>query len=238
MVHWFDIFAVTFLLISAVWSCYRGFVREIFSLVSLIAGYVTASMFSGAIAPYFKIIVDQKHYQEMASFALLFIVSSILANLLGLLIRKSLHISSAFGLMDRIAGVGAGLVKGTLVLALLVYPLTVFPGLQKQIADKSIFTPELVEVSEYLMTSLAPGFASSMDKAARKIKSLKATSKTAKKYIQQVEKVKTVITGKAERIKERIGLAAESGAKSNGEPQSKIDESDRKELDKLINKLD
>ncbi|HEB72765.1 MAG TPA: CvpA family protein, partial [Nitrospirae bacterium] len=68
MVHWFDIFAVTFLLISAVWSCYRGFVREIFSLVSLIAGYVTASMFSGAIAPYFKIIVDQKHYQEMASF--------------------------------------------------------------------------------------------------------------------------------------------------------------------------
>jgi len=201
-------------------------------------------MFSGALAPYFKAFADQRHYQEMASFLALFIVSVVLVNIIGFVIRKSLHISGAFGLADHIAGVGAGLAKGGLILALLVYPLVVFPGLQKEIAGKSKIAPELVKVSEYLMTSLAPGFTSSMEKAAGKLKSLKATAKTAEEYIQQIGEIKTVIKDKTERIKERFGLATDGGAKADGEAgkrggsKSGIDESDRKELDKLINKLE
>lgn len=238
MVHWFDIFAVTLLLISAAWSCFRGFVREAFALVSLIAGYVVASMFSGALAPYFKILVDQKHYQEMASFLFLFIVSAILVDVLGLLARKSLHISGAFGLVDRIAGVGAGIAKGALILALLVYPLAFFPGLQKDIIGKSRTAPELMEISEYIMAVLAPGFTSSMEKAGRKSKTLKARAKTIGKYRKQIGEIKTGIKDKAERMKNRLKLATEGGVESDGEPENEIDESDRKELDQLIKKLD
>lgn len=244
MVHWFDIFAVTLLLISSAWSCFRGFVREAFALVSLIAGYVVASMFSGALAPYFKAIVDQKHYQEMASFLFLFIVSAILIDVLGLLVRRSLQISDAFGLVDRIAGLGAGIAKGTLILALLVYPLAFFPGLQKDIVGKSRTAPELMEISEYIMAVLAPGFTSSMEKAGRKSKSLKAKAKTIEKYRKQIEEAKTGIKDKAERIKNRLKLATEGGVESRGEPEkeakpeSEINESDRKELDQLIKKLE
>lgn len=244
MVHWFDIFVVLFVLASAGWSCFRGFIREAFSLVSLIIGYVAASMFSTTLAPYFKAFIDQRHYQEMASFLLLFIVSVIIVNVIGLLIRKSLHISGAFGLADRIAGVGAGVAKGTLILALLVYPLAFIPSLQKELAGKSRVAPKLVEISEYIMVSLAPGFASTIAKGGGESKSFKEREKAAAKYRKQIQDVQTGIKDKAKQIKNRFGLAIGSDSKAVGEPENKarpegeINESDRKELDNLINKLD
>lgn len=202
-------------------------------------------MFSGALAPFFEVVTNQRQFQQIASFLLLFFVSAVLVDLIGFLIRRSFHISSAFGLVDRIAGLGAGIAKGTLILSLIVYPLAFFPEMQKDLAKKSRAAPELVEISEYIMVVLAPGFASTMEKAGIKLKSLAPRTKSAAKYRKQIEEVKIGIQNKAEQIKNRLNFAIGSEGKSGGDkgkkagsPESEIDESDRKALEKLIKKLE
>jgi hypothetical protein len=175
---------------------------------------------------------------------LLFIVTGILVNIAGILVRKSLHVSGSFGFADRLVGLGAGLAKGVLILALLVYPLAFFPGLQKELARKSMAAPKLVEISVYIMATLAPGFVSTIDKAVGQSRSIKSKSKSAAKYRKQLKDVKAGIQKTAEQIKERIDLAIGNDESLSDKQRNKtgseseINESDREALEKLIKKLE
>lgn len=246
MIHWFDIFVVALLLISAAWSCYRGFVRETFSLVSLVAGYIVASRFSSGLAPFYEIVFEHKKYQEIASFAVLFILSAIIINVIGIYARRALNISRAFGAVDRMVGVGVGLAKGTLILAFLVYPLALFPGLRKDFTKESKTIPELVEISGFIMGALAPRFAVSVEKADKKskLKSSKERARTVERYRKKLDRMKAELKNKAEYFTDKLGLNTTGdkepagGPDENQRPHNEITETDRKELDKLIDKLD
>lgn len=240
MVHWFDIFVTVLLLISAAWSYYRGFVREIFSLLSLVAGYIIASMFSSGLAPYAEFAVQHEKYQEIISFVFLFIISAIIINVIGVYTRRALHLSEALGVADHIAGTGMGLAKGALILALIVYPLALFPGLQKDFTEGSKAAPELVDASGYILGALAPGFAKRIEEANKKskIKSFKKRMKNAAEYRKKIEKIKTEIKNQTDSIKSKLGIEEPNGKPSDDNSADEITDSERQELDKLIEKLD
>ncbi|MBI4667275.1 MAG: CvpA family protein [Nitrospinae bacterium] len=166
-IHWFDIFVAVFLTASMVWSFFRGFAREAFSLFSVVAGYFMASRYYPGATPLFAKFFGEGTLADIAAFAALFFLTVTLVVVTGIFVRRVLHISSALSVVDKTAGAGLGLVKGCLILAIIVYPLALVPALKEEMAEGSVAAPVLINLGRLGMAKLAPNLASDLEGAAK-----------------------------------------------------------------------
>jgi len=172
-VSWFDIFTIFFLTASAIWSYHRGFFREGFSLLAIVAGFWIASRYYAATAPFFKAWISEKLLADAAAFVTLFVLTAILISVTGALVRRILRISAAMSFLDRVVGGALGVGKGALILAVVTYPLALIPGLKVDLVKGSVAAPILIGISKMALEKLAPGLAHDLDKAAQKTLEMK-----------------------------------------------------------------
>ena len=133
-------------------------VREIFSLVGYLVGYVLAMDYYEEFATVLQSMVSQEIMARISDFAIVFTVVKILVGLfiifivkiifglLGRLIRKSVEGTLAISFLDRIVGGALGVLKGLVIVAIIMFPLGLFSGGYEKVTQGSIIAPYLEKI--------------------------------------------------------------------------------------------
>ena len=129
MMNWLDIAIVCVILLSTVISFFRGFVREVLSLVAWVAAFWAASSYAhvaaGLLEPYLTIATAR----TVAGFVIVLVLALIAIGILNHLISMLLDKTGLTG-TDRTLGMLFGLLRGAtiVVTAILIAGLTEFPA--------------------------------------------------------------------------------------------------------------
>ena len=128
-------------------------VREIFSLLGYLAGYILAINYNEELATALQDMVMQEIMARIAGFAIIFIVVKIAValiifftvkvtfGLLGRLIRRFIDGTTALSLPDRILGGCLGIFKGLIIVAVIMFPLALFENSYKKVTQGSVLAP-------------------------------------------------------------------------------------------------
>ena len=154
----FDFFIIFIIGICFVYSFSKGMVREIFSLLGYLVGYVLAMDYYEEFATALQSMVSQEIMGRISEFAIVFTVVKILVGLfiifivkiifglLGRLIRKSVEGTLAISFLDRIVGGALGGLKGLVIVAIIMFPLGLFNGGYEKVTQGSIIAPYLEKI--------------------------------------------------------------------------------------------
>jgi len=124
-VNWVDIIILVVLGLSCLFGLWRGFIREVLSLLTWVAALLVARFQAPELMPFLEGFLAN----EMARYVLAFAVVCLGVLLLGALINHLMvRLIRAAGLQlsDRLLGMLFGLARGVLVVALLVFAGTNF----------------------------------------------------------------------------------------------------------------
>ncbi len=146
--NWLDLLFVSILAGAVLYGLFRGLIREIFSLLSIIAGFLLASRLYKIAARVFEGLTPHPYIAYILFFLAIFVLTSFAIGLLGRFLRRLILALTprALGVLDYLAGAAFGLVKGSVIvftIALLV--VSYIPGRNRVIRD-SVLLPHLIKV--------------------------------------------------------------------------------------------
>lgn len=152
--NWVDWAIIAIIGISSLMSLRRGFVREAISLVSWVAAFMVARLFSTSLAVVLAPYIETPSLRLLAAFAILFVITLIVGALVGMLIGA---LVSATGLSatDRVLGIGFGAVRGALVVVLIVALLGMTPAVDDSWWRESSLIPHFVLLEGWTRTVAA-----------------------------------------------------------------------------------
>ncbi|MFQ5915657.1 MAG: CvpA family protein [Nitrospinota bacterium] len=146
-----DIFILGILGLSVIYSFVRGAIREVFSFLALIAGYVVATRVYGYGAPYLDWAASDRKLTGIISFVAVFLTISLLVGALG----RMLHVAARkahLSLVNRTFGALFGLLKGVVLVSilLLLSPMFSKAASQGKLLHGSILAPFFDAATEAL----------------------------------------------------------------------------------------
>jgi membrane protein required for colicin V production len=150
----FDIAVLVVLGLCLVYSVFRGLVKEIFSLLAVVGGFLLALQFQDRLGHTLEGVIRDSTLASAMGFGIIFVASLVGITLVGKLIRMLLHSAPGFSTADRLLGGVVGLVKGLILLLIAFYPLKFFPELGKQVTRDSVFEPYIRQASVYVGETL------------------------------------------------------------------------------------
>ena len=117
-IHWFDLATIVVLILSGIWSLFRGFLREMLSVLGFVVVVVLAVYAHPVLYDAMEGFVHEPWVRQVVCLALLFIAA--VAAFVGF-IRLGALLTHAMGLsiLDRVLGFGFGLVKVVVLFSLL-----------------------------------------------------------------------------------------------------------------------
>ncbi|HJM83053.1 MAG TPA: CvpA family protein [Nitrospinota bacterium] len=214
MSSWFDLFVVGFLFLSAIWSYFRGFVKEAFSLTSLFLGYYVAILFYRDGAGLFGQNLGNTALIESASFILIFVTSSIIVTILGSYIRQWLRMSKTIRIADQMSGAAIGVFKGLLILAIVIYPMALLPGIQKDFTENSMAGPPIIWAGEELMMLFAPELAMTVEEANAKSEYFSGRAATKAKFEELLDDLGEEFADKSDFLRKKLGIGIDQKNRS------------------------
>jgi membrane protein required for colicin V production len=143
----FDMLAVTFLAFCVIRGTFRGLIKELSSILGVIAGFYAAYNFYAAIAKLLEGWVTNPSYLDIVSFLLLFCTVFFLVSIIGVVIKYLLNIAF-MGWFDRICGAGFGFIKGVLIVSVLFMTFTAFLPKGSPFVKDSLLGPHVAHISE------------------------------------------------------------------------------------------
>jgi membrane protein required for colicin V production len=149
-----DIFIIVTLVISLLIGLFRGFIREILSLLSWLGalwlGYAYATLGASYLEPY----ITQPPLRVVVAFAAIFIVALIGFSIISYLLYRLLSIAGVSG-VDRSLGMLFGLVRGFVIVALLILAATFMDFTSQPWWKDSLLVQYFIPVTD-LIRSLLP----------------------------------------------------------------------------------
>jgi membrane protein required for colicin V production len=139
-------------------SFYKGMVREIFSLLGYLVGYVLSIDYYEEVTSILQSMLSKEIMVRISEFSIVFTIVKILValfifftikfsfDIFGRLIRRSVGGSIAISFPDRIGGGALGILKGFVIVAIMMFPLSLFRGGYERVTQGSIITPYLEKV--------------------------------------------------------------------------------------------
>ena len=118
---WFDFLALAILGLSGIMAFARGLIREVFSIIAFIGGFLAAVFFADMVRPFIESISDLSGpIASVAAGLVIFLVVFILITVVTSAVAKTAHQSTEIGSFDRAAGLAFGVLRGVLVVSLFV----------------------------------------------------------------------------------------------------------------------
>lgn len=133
---------------------FRGFIKELFSLIAVFGGGYAACTYYTHVARLLSKWIDKAAYLNILAFLILFIGIFIIISLLGVLIKYLLNIVF-LGWIDRMFGIGFGAIKGILITSVLLMGITTFLPDCDYYLRQSKLSPKVAMISE-VMSGLIP----------------------------------------------------------------------------------
>lgn len=116
---WIDFVIIGIIALSAIISVVRGFVKEVLSLVAWVLAFWVALTFSPHLSVFLSAYIATPSVSLFTAFAVLFVVTLILAALVNHLIAALVEKTGLSG-TDRMLGVIFGLLRGVAIVTLLI----------------------------------------------------------------------------------------------------------------------
>ncbi len=164
MMVWVDVAIIIIVTLSALISVLRGFVKEALSLVAWVLAFWVAFTFHQNLATILSQYIDTPSLRLISAFALLFVVTLIIAAIVNNLIATLVKKSGLTG-TDRMLGVIFGIARGIVIVAILV----LMAGLTQLPADPwwhdSIFIKHFQEMAIWLKSFLPEDIAANFQYA-------------------------------------------------------------------------
>ena len=146
----FDIFVLIVLGLCLVFSLMKGLVREIFSLLAYVGGYLMAVKYQETFARVLMESIPSKPIAKLVAFVAIYIITAIIISLMGRIAKGMLWSGTELSMFDRILGGIVGLAKGTAILVAITFPLQFFPEVAKKITEDSFTAPYLAKVLNFV----------------------------------------------------------------------------------------
>ncbi len=146
----FDIFIIIILGYSIVRGLFRGLVKEASSVIGVLGGFYGAYSYYPMAAKLLSGLIVNLSYLNILSFLIIFCGILIIISMLGVVVKYLLNVAF-LGWMDRICGVGFGLIKGVLIITVLFIILTAFLPKGAPLIKKSVLAPHVIWISEKMV---------------------------------------------------------------------------------------
>lgn len=143
----FDVIAVILISISAIYSFFRGMVKEVFSLLFFIVGYVVAVKFSPFGTDLMSKVLSNPAAAKAMGYVIMFLAGGVAVSLIGMVFKKLVRSADTLSAIDRVLGAGAGVVKAAFLIIVFLVPLELFPDLYQKVVKDSVVAPPLEEIS-------------------------------------------------------------------------------------------
>lgn len=154
--HWplVDVGMVVIVVLSALISLLRGFVKEALSLATWVAALVVGRLFSTQLAGMLEKQISLPSARLAAAFAILFIGTLIVGALVNQLVSQLVKVTGLSG-TDRLLGMLFGCARGVLVVIVIVGILTMTPVVNDPWWKESKFIPTILPMWEWAKTFVA-----------------------------------------------------------------------------------
>jgi membrane protein required for colicin V production len=121
---WIDAAALAIVILSALFSMVRGFVREVLGVFAWLGAALAAFRFYPLVQPYVDSVLPMKNLVVYASMGVVFLVTLIVLSIVSAVIGGFVRDSALSGL-DRSLGAVFGLVRGAVIICLAYIALSV-----------------------------------------------------------------------------------------------------------------
>jgi len=145
----FDILVTVITAFSLIRGIFRGLVKELSSIIGVLAGYYAAYTYYPYIAKFLSQWIPAVAYSRLVGFLIIFCGIFLIISILGVIIKYLLSISF-LGWADRISGGIFGLVKGLLIASVLFVVFTTFLPPQTPFIKDAVLAPHISHVSAQL----------------------------------------------------------------------------------------
>ena len=143
----FDILIVIIFGFCLIRGFFRGFIKEVSSIIGVFGGFYAAYTYYMEFAKLLSGWISDKSYLYIVSFLIIFCGVFLIISILGVVIKYILNIGF-LGWLDRICGAGFGIIKAALIVSVLLIPLTAFLPKEAPIVKDSMLSPHVSFISE------------------------------------------------------------------------------------------
>jgi len=143
----FDIVVVVILSFCLIRGFMLGIVRQISSIVGVLAGFFAGSRYYSLLTGMLTGWIDKPGYRNITAFAILFCAVFVLVILLAWVIHYLMKITKT-GWIDRVMGVVFGGLKGLLIGCILLVALTTFLPAHAALIEQSRLARHMMVISE------------------------------------------------------------------------------------------
>ncbi len=165
-----DLVILSILAFFAVFSFFRGFVREAFSLGGVVLGVVGANTFYSSLGKVLSKSINTDEIAYTLAYVMIFLAVTIIMVILGRILSKFVKLV-LLKWLDRLLGLAFGLSKGLIVAAILVMVISMVLPQKSTFVSNSRLTP----IVESIYSFAPAGF----------LTKLKEKKKTAEKYLHK-----------------------------------------------------
>jgi membrane protein required for colicin V production len=139
----FDMAIIVVLGYCVIRGIFRGLIKEVSSIVGLVAGFYVAYSYHVAVSPLFSKWISEPAYLKITSFILLFCSVFFIIALIGILIRFVIKLV-LLGVVDRIFGGVFGALKAALVVSFVyILLITFLPAGGVSVVSESKLAPPI-----------------------------------------------------------------------------------------------
>ena len=148
-----DIAILIIVIVSLLIGLFRGFVREILSLVSWLGALWIAYTYATLGGSYLEPYIDQQPLRIVIAFAAIFVVALIAFSIISYLLYRILAVAGISG-VDRSLGTLFGLVRGLVIVALLILAATFMDFTSQPWWQDSLLVEYFNPITEFIRTLL------------------------------------------------------------------------------------
>lgn len=168
--NWVDYLLLAIFFLTAMSGIVRGGAREIISILSWVAAYIIAGMFSSPVANYFSQTAQVQQafssagsstvssFTIIATFCVLFFGTLVIGSIIGSIAGRALD-SVGLGIVNRLTGGVAGLFKGYLINVVLIFLVQSTSILPQAPWAQSATVNSMQPAVQWFSNLIAPGLA-------------------------------------------------------------------------------
>ena len=158
----FDFIVVAILGYCFLVSFNKGMIREVISFFGYFAGYFISINYYIQTTIWVQSMASQEIMARLIDFPVVFSVIKILCalvifflvkfsfNMFGRLVRKSMGGGTFVSIPDKLVGGALGALKGLVIVAIIMFPLSLFHGAYEKVVYKSMLAPYLEKSIEFI----------------------------------------------------------------------------------------
>ncbi|MDQ6988283.1 MAG: CvpA family protein [Mariprofundaceae bacterium] len=147
--NFFDYLMIGLVGLSMVLSLWRGFVREIISLIGLVLAFFAASRVAGDTSDILDGYISNQTVSDVAGFILVFVLVMMLVGIIGMMVRKLVDMADLTA-TDRTLGIFFGAARGMLLIGLSFLIYTSYAKPDHPWMNKSLLTPYVIQLSDLI----------------------------------------------------------------------------------------